>query len=300
MEVSLNVRTDLALEAREDIKPKKGEIDGVIMSVIPENNLIKVTFVEIQNERGSALMKKPCGKYYTVEASDIQYGNDEYKEEVSKVIHKYLRELSYASTGMKNPRVLVVGLGNREVTPDSVGPNAVDMLEISENIMGVAPGVLAQTGMETARIVKGIAAENRPDLVIAVDALAARSTKRLNTTIQLSNTGIHPGSGVGNHRWGITEENIGVPIIAIGVPTVVDAPTIISDTLDNILNELQPGSDIKKLNNDNKYELIKKLIMPEIAQMFVTPKDIDATAKILGLIIANAINMTFDVNNTAG
>lgn len=300
MEVSLNVRTDLALEAREDIKPKKGEIDGVIMSVIPENDLIKVTFVEIQNERGSALMKKPCGKYYTVEASDIQYGNDEYKEEVSKVIHKYLRELSYASTGMKNPRVLVVGLGNREVTPDSVGPNAVDMLEISENIMGVAPGVLAQTGMETARIVKGIAAENRPDLVIAVDALAARSTKRLNTTIQLSNTGIHPGSGVGNHRWGITEENIGVPIIAIGVPTVVDAPTIISDTLDNILNELQPDSDIKKLNNDNKYELIKKLIMPEIAQMFVTPKDIDATAKILGLIIANAINMTFDVNNTAG
>ena len=300
MEVSLNVRTDLALEAREDIKPKKGEIDGVIMSVIPENNLIKVTFVEIQNERGSALMKKPCGKYYTVEASDIQYGNDEYKEEVSKVIHKYLRELSYASTGMKNPRVLVVGLGNREVTPDSVGPNAVDMLEISENRMGVAPGVLAQTGMETARIVRGIAAENRPDLVIAVDALAARSTKRLNTTIQLSNTGIHPGSGVGNHRWGITEENIGVPIIAIGVPTVVDAPTIISDTLDNILNELQPDSDIKKLNNDNKYELIKKLIMPEIAQMFVTPKDIDATAKILGLIIANAINMTFDVNNTAG
>lgn len=300
MEGTLNVRTDLALEAREDIKPKKGEIDGVIMSVIPENNLIKVTFVEIQNERGSSLMKKPCGKYYTVEASDIQYGNDEYKEEVSKVIHKYLRELSYASTGMKNPRVLVVGLGNREVTPDSVGPNAVDMLEISENIMGVAPGVLAQTGMETARIVKGIAAENRPDLVIAVDALAARSTKRLNTTIQLSNTGIHPGSGVGNHRWGITEENIGVPIIAIGVPTVVDAPTIISDTLDNILNELQPDSDIKKLNNDNKYELIKKLIMPEIAQMFVTPKDIDATAKILGLIIANAINMTFDVNNTAG
>ena len=300
MEGTLNVRTDLALEAREDIKPKKGEIDGVIMSVITENNLIKVTFVEIQNERGSSLMKKPCGKYYTVEASDIQYGNDEYKEEVSKVIHKYLRELSYASTGMKNPRVLVVGLGNREVTPDSVGPNAVDMLEISENIMGVAPGVLAQTGMETARIVKGIAAENRPDLVIAVDALAARSTKRLNTTIQLSNTGIHPGSGVGNHRWGITEENIGVPIIAIGVPTVVDAPTIISDTLDNILNELQPDSDIKKLNNDNKYELIKKLIMPEIAQMFVTPKDIDATAKILGLIIANAINMTFDVNNTAG
>ncbi len=300
MEGTLNVRTDLALEAREDIKPKKGEIDGVIMSVIPENNLIKVTFVEIQNERGSSLMKKPCGKYYTVEASDIQYGNDEYKEEVSKVIHKYLRELSYASTGMKNPRVLVVGLGNREVTPDSVGPNAVDMLEISENIMGVAPGVLAQTGMETARIVKGIAAENRPDLVIAVDALAARSTKRLNTTIQLSNTGIHPGSGVGNHRWGITEENIGVPIIAIGVPTVVDAPTIISDTLDNILSELQPDSDIKKLNNDNKYELIKKLIMPEIAQMFVTPKDIDATAKILGLIIANAINMTFDVNNTAG
>ena len=181
--------------------------------------------------------------------------------------------------------VLVVGLGNREVTPDALGPEAVNNLMITRHVVreygkaalgkekvhlvsGIVPGVMAQTGMETFEIIKGIIDETKPDVVVAIDALAARSTKRLNRTIQLSDAGIHPGSGVGNHRNSLTRESLGIPIVAIGVPTVVDAATIIYDATGD-RNAISPG-----LNG-----------------MFVTPKDIDETIKRLSFTISEALNI---------
>lgn len=164
----------------------------------------------------------------------------------------------------------------------------------------IVPGVMAQTGMETLEIIKGIVKETKPDLVIAVDALAARNSKRLNRTIQIADTGINPGSGVGNHRNGITEGTIGVPVIAIGVPTVVDAATIVNDTMENLIAALETSETLKGVgvvlqgyNATEKYELIKELISPHLNGMFVTPKDIDETIKRIGYTISEGLNILF-------
>ena len=149
-------------------------------------------------------------------------------------------------------------------------------------ISAVVPGVMGQTGMESAEIVRGIVSETNPDVIIAVDALAARNSKRLNRTIQIADTGIHPGSGVGNHRNGMTMETLGVPVIGIGVPTVVDAATIVNDTMENFIRALESSDSLKGVgevlrsyNAGEKYEFVKELISPHLNGMFVTPKDVD-------------------------
>ena len=159
---------------------------------------------------------------------------------------------------------------------------------------------MAQTGMETSEIVKGIVNETKPDIVIAVDALAARNSKRLNRTIQIADTGIHPGSGVGNHRNSMTEESIGVPVIAIGVPTVVDAATIVNDTMENLIRAMETSEILKGVGvvlqgyqAAEKYELIKELISPHLNGMFVTPKDIDETVRRISKTISEGLNLLF-------
>ena len=196
---------------------------------------------------------------------------------------------------------MVVGLGNRDVTPDALGPHVIEKLNVTRHIIkeygkyamnekeahmvsAIAPGVMAQTGMETSEIVKGIVNEIHPDFVVAIDALAARNTKRLNRTIQIADTGINPGSGVGNHRQGITKETLGIPVIAIGVPTVVDAATIVRDTMENVLENVEPAE---------KYEVMENLIAPHLYGMFVTPKDIDETVARIGATISQALNILF-------
>ena len=151
-------------------------------------------------------------------------------------------------------------------------------------ICAVCPGVMAQTGMETAQIIKGIAENVKPDIVIAIDALAARNTERLNTTIQLSDTGINPGSGVGNHRVGITKENIGVPVIAVGVPTVIDASTIVCDAVSRL-------DMIKDMSEERKRSIVRDAVGSNMKDMYVTPKDIDANINLIGRTVAYAINM---------
>lgn len=199
--------------------------------------------------------------------------------------------------------VLIVGLGNRDVTPDALGPNVVNNMMITRHIIreygaaaygrekvnlisSITPGVMAQTGMEASEIVKGIINETNPDLIIAIDALAARSTKRLNRTIQVTDTGIHPGSGVGNHRSAITEEVLGVPVIAIGVPLVVDAGTIVNDAIAAILQEIAVLSG----SSPEHVESLRGT-MTELGNFYVTPKDIDETVKRLGFTISEALNM---------
>lgn len=203
------------------------------------------------------------------------------------------------------------------MTPDALGPRVADNMMITRHIIrkfgkyafglkrnhqisSIVPGVMAQTGMETLEIIQGVLKETQPDYVIAVDALAARSAKRLNRTIQITDTGISPGSGVGNHRHALNRESMGIPVIAIGIPTVVDAVTIVSDTMNNLVSAMEEtrrleelGKSISRLEEAEKYELIRELLSPNLNAMFVTPKDIDESIKRLSYTISEGINMAF-------
>ncbi len=285
MKEKFNVRTDLALEAKEDVDASDGRLEGVIVEEkVNKHANIHVIKLTITNEKGEKLLKKPAGTYLTLEAPEMSQPSEEYHREISCVLAEYIRELIQPYWREDGISVLVVGLGNREVTPDALGPNVVNNIAIQResevdgqkiSISGIVPGVMAQTGMETASIIKGVAAETKPDVVIAIDALAARNSKRLNTTIQVSDTGIHPGSGVGNHRRAITKETIGTNVIAIGVPTVIDTPTIVYDTLENLLKALSVSQHFRmvsetfrQFNDNEKYQLIREIIAPEMSDMF--------------------------------
>lgn len=298
-------RTDLALEAREYIEDANGELRGVIVEEYEkEEKGIFVTKVQITTKNGAKMLGKPMGTYVTLEIPglcDMGEHNDvcENHQEIAKEISMTLKELLPQKEQPYS--VLVVGLGNRDVTADALGPAVVEHLSINRHMVqeygslgiqkecsaitsSIVPGVMAKTGMETAEIVKGVVAETKPDVVVVVDALAARSTKRLNRTIQISNTGIHPGSGVGNHRNAIDKEVLGVPVVAIGIPTVVDAATIVADALEKMHKELQETIFLQARDS---------MVLAELHNMYVTAKDIDATIKRLSFTLAEALNMTF-------
>lgn len=312
-----DVRTDLAVEQKERFEADNIEIPGVILEEsYDEKTEIRTTTVRIETENGAKSMGKPVGTYITLEAPGLA--------EPDEGIHICISEKIKGIVGSMLPekeaqrKILVVGLGNRQVTPDALGPYVIDNLLVTrhlyleygkyimddtECISAIVPGVMGQTGMETVEIIKGVVKETVPDIVIVIDALAARSSKRLNRTIQIADTGICPGSGVGNHRNAITEESLGVPVIAIGVPTVIDAATIVNDAMENFLKELEQTERMKGIglvmqgySKQEKYELIKELIHPWLHGMFVTPKDIDETVKNLSYIIASSLNKLFAGN----
>ena len=309
------VRTDLALEAREKFKDDDVEIKGVLVKEETPGKNMRVTKVIIETENGAKAMGKPKGSYITLEAPDMADSDEDYHREISIQLAKILKELMPIEK--EELSVLVVGLGNREVTPDALGPRVVDNMMITRHIIrkfgkyalglkrnhqisSIVPGVMAQTGMETLEIIKGVLDETKPDYIIAIDALAARNTKRLNRTIQITDTGISPGSGVGNHRHALNQESMGVPVVAIGIPTVVDAVTIVSDTMNNLVSAMGEtgklesiGKSISCLEEAEKYELIRELLSPHLNTMFVTPKDIDESVKRLSYTISEGINMAF-------
>ena len=293
------IRTDLALEEREGLKEAAEEVSGVSFKKWEgKRSAAQITEVKVLNEHGAKALGKPMGSYLTLEADKLLMPDEDFHSEVSDELALLLKGLLKQKTG-KN--ILVAGLGNQSVTPDSLGPRTVSNLCVSaEGLKAIAPGVMAQTGMETARILLGIIKEVQPDLVIAIDALAARSIRRLGTTIQLTDTGIHPGSGVGNHRHGLNKKSLGVPVISIGIPTVVDAATIVNDTMFNLIAAMSQsrafdklGDSLKELNDGEKYELIRELLSPNLNAMFVTPKDIDESVKILSFTISEGINIAF-------
>lgn len=314
-----SVRTDLALEEKERFESDDVEIQGVVLEEDnDEEQELKVTRVEIRTENGAKAMGKPVGTYLTLETPNLAIPDEETHMNISARLCGYIGELIRKNTEEKDDlSVLVVGLGNRNVTPDALGPYVADHLSVTRHIvkeygkyaMGVdhanlisaiVPGVMGQTGMESTEIVRGIVNEIHPDLVIAVDALAARNSKRLNRTVQIADTGIHPGSGVGNHRSGLTEETLGVPVIGIGVPTVVDAATIVNDTMENFIAELETSDSLKGVgevlrsyNAGEKYEFVKELIAPHLNGMFVTPKDVDEMIHHISHTISEALNMLF-------
>ena len=315
-----NIRTDLALEEKERFESDPVEVQGVVLEEeYDKEREIRVTTVRIETENGAKTMGKPVGTYLTIEAPNLSSPDEGIHREVSEELAKYLIEVmkKIIPESEHDKEVLVIGLGNRQATPDALGPYVADNLNVTRHIVkeygkyaaleemncvvsAIVPGVMAQTGMETAEIIKGVVRETKPDLLIVIDALAARNSRRLNRTIQIADTGINPGSGVGNYRNAITKETIGVPVIAIGVPTVVDAVTIVSDTMENLLSALETSESLKGVglvlggySEAEKYELIKELIAPNLNSMFMTPKDIDETVKRLSYTISEGLNLAF-------
>ncbi|MBQ3568060.1 MAG: GPR endopeptidase [Anaerotignum sp.] len=310
---SFSIRTDLAIEAREMAQQEAAEADrleGVDVKT-EETSDYFLTHVRILSEEGSRLMGKPKGDYITLESEMLKKNDAECHEKIIKVLAESIRSL--VNFG-KNDCILVAGLGNWNITPDALGPKVVSKILVTRHLQGslpdeientvrpvaaVSPGVMGITGIETGEILKGIIDKLQPTLLIAIDALAARRSNRINAAIQLSDTGIAPGAGVGNRRMTLDRESLGIPVIAIGVPTVVDAATLVNDTMDRILGEMmqqtKTGSDfyqtLQNLEQEEKYQLIADILGPYTGNMFVTPKEVDAVVDRLANIIANSINI---------
>lgn len=306
-----SIRTDLALEAREMyVETNRKESDGIEFLEGKQGN-VDVTTVKILNEIGEENMGKPVGTYITMQMPQLTLYDGELMDEVSKILAYQIGEVLKVK---KESTTLVVGLGNWNVTPDALGPKVVSKLMITRHlkalmpdsiddevtpVCAIAPGVLGITGIETGEIIKSIVSSVKPDFIICIDALASRRIDRVNTTIQLSTTGISPGAGVGNRRMEISEKTVGVPVIAIGVPTVVDAATIASDSIDLVLDEMIKESTkggefynmLKSLDKGEKNRMIRDLLNPYVGDLVVTPKDVDAVIDAVSKIISTGINM---------
>ncbi|MCL2365301.1 MAG: GPR endopeptidase [Defluviitaleaceae bacterium] len=301
----MHFRTDIALEHCEYLRQRSQDtLAGVdIRTETDEANGITTTWVEIINDAGAAHIGKPVGNYITLECEAMKAAEPEIHEEISRLLAWKMGALFPLPD---EATILVVGLGNWLVTPDALGPQVCEKMLVTRhlaadmpdelvgrvrNVCALRPGVMGLTGIETAEIVLGVADRVKPDLIVAVDALAARSTARINSTIQLTDTGINPGAGLGNKRTPINNESVGVPVIGLGVPTVVSAATLVHDTMDGYADD----------------ETIGAHIAAHAANFFVTPKDVDAVVMRLARIIANALNMALhpgisaeDVNRYLG
>ncbi|MGM0900142.1 MAG: GPR endopeptidase [Bacillota bacterium] len=347
-----SVRTDLAVEAREMAiaervktvhdETNQSKLEGVIIKEKEEND-IKISLVEVTAEGEKAIGKKQ-GQYLTIEVQGIRQKDSELQQKVEGVFAgEFSRFLKQKGLG-EGASCLIVGLGNWNVTPDALGPLVCENLLVTRHLFelqpehveegyrpvsALAPGVMGLTGIETSDIIFGVVEKIKPDFVIAIDALASRSIERVNSTIQISDTGIHPGSGVGNKRKELSQETLGIPVIAIGVPTVVDAVSITSDAIDFILKhfgkELREGDRpsrslvpagmtfgkkkklteedlpeeqhrqtflgmIGNLEEEEKRKLIYEVLAPLGHNLMVTPKEVDVFIDDMANLIASGLN----------
>lgn len=306
-----NIYTDLAIESKELYdEGNDTEIEGVSVEV-EEKGSYSVTRVEVLNKNGMEMMRKPLGKYITIDVPRLNKTDEDLKDEISKALAKEILGLNLSKPDSKT---LIIGLGNWNITPDALGPKVVERVMVTRqyfinynkesdetmaNVAAMSPGVMGITGIESIDIVKGIVDKIKPDLLIAVDALASRKMSRINTTIQLSDTGISPGSGVGNKRAALNKESLGIPVISLGIPTVVNAATIVSDTLELIIDSLKENSEkgkefynlLDNLSGEDRYSLIEEVLNPFMANTIVTPKEIDLIIDDLSVIIANGLNI---------
>ena len=312
----LNFRTDMADERVDTYKKVKNvsEVDGIKVETKNKDGII-TNVVEVLNEQGKEALKKEIGKYITIEIADLTKLEKENNDEVSIVLGEKIKEL----IGEDNAKsILVVGLGNEAATPDALGPKVTKEVNITRHIINfakelvepntrsisaIAPGVLGTTGIETSEIIFSIVEKIKPDIIIAIDSLASSSIHRIGNTIQLSNTGITPGAGVRNKREGLNKNTLGVPVIAIGVPTVVDMATITNEAIDKMLdsakNEIKEFSDkitekkkiesiFEYLEKDTRYDMIANILNTE--NYIVTPKEVDEVIDEMSAIIACGIN----------
>ena len=305
----ISIRTDLALEATEICEEQSTALDGVVVDT-KELEDCTITTVEIINEIGSKIMNKEIGKYITLESDLMKFDDDDSREKVINYLKDELIEIFGTDQSKKT---LIIGLGNWNITSDALGPRAVSKTLVTRHIFknynkdydddfsevaALSPGVMGITGIETVEIVKSIVDKIKPDRVVAIDALASRKMDRVNSTIQISTGGISPGGGVGNKRKALDKSYLGVDVIAIGVPTVVDAATLTIDVLDlaidNLIEVSQENSEfykmLTKLKEEEKYQLIKDSLDPYDKNLIVTPKDIDETIENLAIIISEGLN----------
>ncbi len=304
---NLGIKIDMALEAHDIVRGDTGqEIPGVQMQKQSFDHA-EVTIIRVTDAAAEQLMGKPVGTYITIDAPAIRQNNKQIHNEIAEVLAKQLSTLLNLSP---DASVLIVGLGNWNATPDALGPRVVNYTLVTRHlkkyapqdlsgglrpVSALAPGVLGITGIETAEIIKGVVEKTQPDLIIAIDALAAQSTDRIATSIQLADTGISPGSGIGNQRMGINLETMGVPVIAIGVPTVVNAAVIAQGTIDRFLQQLATNpvvrDTVKNINPITMQEIVKSVLGPYSTNLMVTPKEIDDLIEAIGKIIAGGVSI---------
>ncbi len=313
----LNFRTDMADERFDTYKKvhNLSEIDGIKVDSKTEDN-INITTVDVLNENGKEALLKDIGRYVTIEIPELSTLEEEEKNEISKKLSLKITEMIGKD---KKNKVLVVGLGNIYVTPDALGPKVVQNIEVTRHLLhlakdlidentrdvsAISPGVLGTTGIETYEIVNSVTNVVKPDIIIAIDSLASGSIHRIGKTIQLSNTGITPGVGVRNKRVGLKKENLGVDVIAVGIPTVVDMATITNEAIDKLIEntkeEITNYSNTKennltaeifeKLENETRYDMIANVL--DTQNYIVTPKEVDSLIEDMANIISSGINMS--------
>ena len=308
-----NFRTDLANERRDIYKKAnnvENEIDGIESEKQDIDKNLKIERVFITNENGEKAVGKPKGTYVTIDIKNLKIAQDNEIQKASDILTQELGKILENHITRKD-EILVVGLGNIYVTPDSLGPKVINELDITRhiikympevldentrNVCGIAPGVLGTTGMETLEIIKGIVENVKPKLVIVIDSLASRSIERISSSLQISDTGIVPGAGVGNTRAELSKTTLGIPVIALGIPTVVELATLVSDGIDIFIEKLQDkamsNEYLNKLQQEDKYEEVKEALNVGEYNMIVTPKEIDDLIENMKDIVARGINQT--------
>ena len=306
-----NFRTDLADERRElykNINKLENEIEGIETESKNLTEEIAVSKVKITNENGANAIGKPIGTYTTIDIKKLKIATSEQIQKISEVLADELRNMLKEHITEKED-ILVVGLGNLYVTPDALGPKVVNEIDVTRHLLSyapeyldentrpvsaIAPGVLGTTGIETLEILKGIVENVKPKLIIAIDSLASRSIERISSTIQISDTGIVPGAGVGNKRKELSKDTLGIPVIALGIPTVVELATLVSDGIDIFIDRLQEKAEsneyLNKLQQNDKYEEVKEALNVGEYNMIVTPKEIDDLIENMKDIVARGIN----------
>lgn len=307
----VNFRTDLASERRELYRKAnqlENEIEGIESESEQRGEKIKIERVKIINEQGEQAIGKPRGNYITIDIQKLKLAQDQDIEEAGQIVSEELKKLIDLHIQKEDP-ILVVGLGNIYVTPDALGPKVINEIEVTRHVINympqyvkegtrmvsaISPGVLGTTGIETAEILKGIVDNIHPKLLIVIDALASRSIERISSTIQLSDTGIVPGAGVGNKRSEISEHTMGIPVIAMGIPTVVETAVLVNDSLDLFIEKLQEeaksNDELNQLREEDNYEEIREALIPKDYNLIVTPKEIDDLIENMKDIVASGIN----------
>ena len=305
-----NFRTDLALERRDIYQKinKLNEIDGVKSAEDEIDKNIKVSRVYVLNENGEQAIGKPKGTYITIDVKNLKLAGDEEIQKTSEVLSNELKNMLDQHV-QKQGELLIVGLGNIYVTPDALGPKVINEIDVTRHIIkylpqyveegtrsvsAISPGVLGTTGIETVEILKGIVDNVKPKLLVVIDALASRSIDRISSTIQISDTGIVPGAGVGNTREEISQKTLGIPVIAIGIPTVVELATLVSDGIDIFIDRLQEKAEsneyLNRLQENDKYEEVTEALNVGEYNMIVTPKEIDDLIENMKDVVARGIN----------
>jgi len=307
----INFNTDMADE-RSDIYRKanniENNIEGVETEIEEKDEKIRISRVKIINEKGAEAIGKPIGNYITIDIKKLKIADNNEIQKASEFVTEELKVLIDKHIDKKGD-ILIVGLGNTYVTPDSLGPKVVKDMDITRHLLkyapeyidpetrpvtAIAPGVLGTTGIETMEIIKGIVENIKPKMIIVIDSLSSKSIERISSTVQIADTGIVPGAGVGNARNEVSQKTLGIPVIAIGVPMVVEAATIAADSIDLFIEKLQQDAKsneyLNELKNVDKYEMIREALIPKDYNLIVTPKEIDDLIENMKDVVARGIN----------